>query len=250
MSSDEQGSTEAKGADAGDGSKKGSNGEPPAEEQKQTAPSAAKDAAPEHAAAPAADAEKPSDEEPPDSAIEVEPVSFRPKAPARAAGEHPLPPPPPSTRIKGGTSKLEVGKDPKLARDLMTKKIFTIGPKDIIEHLEEHMQAFRFRHLPVVEGKKLVGLITHSDLLHASSSFLSDRAVERDALIHKQPAKRIMQTELITVRPTDTLAEVALLMWEGRIGCVLVTEEDQTLVGIITEGDFIRLAHHFLTEKR
>jgi CBS domain-containing protein len=108
------------------------------------------------------------------------------------------------------------------------------------------MAAFRFRHLPVVEQDKLVGLITHRDLLHASSSFLSEKAKERDDIIHKVPAKRIMQRELLTVRPNEPLVDIAKLMWEAKVGCVLVTEEDGKLLGIITEADFIRLAHHFL----
>ena len=179
-----------------------------------------------------------------DSTVEVDPEVIESVRGAKRPVE-PKMPPPPSARIKG-TSRLEITGNPRLARDLMTKKIFTIGPDDIIEHLEEQMQAFRFRHLPVVDGKKLVGLITHSDLLHASSSFLSDRVKERDELIHKLPARRIMQRELLTVRPTDTLVQVTALMWEARVGCVLVTEPDATLVGIITEADFIRMAHHFL----
>jgi CBS domain-containing membrane protein len=186
------------------------------------------------------------DESEPDSTVEVDPeVVESVRGAKRPVVDQRLPPPPPSARIKG-TSRLEVTGNPRLARDLMTKKIFTIGPNDIIEHLEQHMQAFRFRHLPVVEGRKLVGLITHSDLLHASSSFLSDMVKERDELIHKLPASRVMQRELLTVHPTDTLVQVTSLMWEARVGCVLVTEEDGTLVGIITEADFIRLAHHYL----
>lgn len=157
-----------------------------------------------------------------------------------------LPPPPPSARRKGSVSDLKVSRNPRLARDLMTRNILTIGPDDILEHLEEHMEDLRFRHLPVVEGHKVVGLITRSDLLHASSTFLSDSAKARNELIHKQPARLIMQRELVTVRPTDTLLDVAFLMWEARVGCVLVTEDDDTLVGIITEGDFLRLAYHFL----
>ena len=69
-------------------------------------------------------------------------------------------------------------------------------------------------------------------------------------MIHKVPASRIMQKELLTVRPADSLADVAVLMWEARVGCVLVTDDDDTLVGIITEGDFVRLGHHFLTRAK
>ena len=187
------------------------------------------------------------DDPPRDSTVEVDPEVIESVRGGKRVAE-PRMPPPPSARIKG-TSHLEVNGNPRLARDLMTRKIFTIGPDDIIEHLEEQMQAFRFRHLPVVEGRKLVGLITHSDLLHASSSFLSERVRERDELIHKLPARRIMQTELITVRPTDTLVQITSLMWEARVGCIMVTEEDGSLVGIITEADFIRMAHHFLVRE-
>jgi CBS domain-containing protein len=177
-------------------------------------------------------------------AFHVEPVVIEPVSPKTTH-----PPPPPSLRAKNATGhwqRMNVEGHPKLAQDLMTRRIFTIGQDDILEHLEEQMQAFRFRHLPVVENNKLIGLITHADLLRASSTFLSDKATERNDLIHKLPAKHIMQRELTTVRPTQTLNEVAIIMWEARIGCVPVTEEDGTLVGIITEADFIRLAYHFL----
>lgn len=128
----------------------------------------------------------------------------------------------------------------------MTRQILTIGPDDPILMLEEHMESFRFHYLPVVEGDVLVGLISHGDLLHASSSRLSTSAAEENAIIHQLPAWRIMRQGLVTVRPTEPLERVAALLWETRVGCVPVTEEDGTLVGIITEGDFVRLTHHFL----
>ncbi|HMR77963.1 MAG TPA: CBS domain-containing protein, partial [Polyangiaceae bacterium] len=87
----------------------------------------------------------------------------------------------------------------------------------------------------------------HSDLLHASSSYLTSFAKEVDELVHKLPAKRIMRDDFVTVRPDATLVDVAEQMWKERVGCVLVTDEGGVLVGIITEGDFLRLAHHFLS---
>lgn len=141
---------------------------------------------------------------------------------------------------------LAVEGDPKVARDLMTTQIITLSPDDKLEKLEEHMATFSIRHLPVVVGKKVVGLITHRDMLHASSSFLSERAGERDAVIHSLPAQKVMRTELITVGPDEPLAEVARMMWDGKLGCLLVVENDDELLGIITEADFVRLSHHFL----
>jgi CBS domain-containing protein len=146
-------------------------------------------------------------------------------------------------------SQLQIANNPRLAKDLMTRQIITIGPDDSLEHLEDHMRAMRFRHLPVVEHGKLVGLISQRDLLHASSSFLSDRAKERDVLIHQVPARRIMQTEMLTVGPDEPLTEVARLMWEAKIGCAPVVDEQHALLGLITESDFLRLAYHFLAAR-
>jgi predicted transcriptional regulator/GNAT superfamily N-acetyltransferase len=207
--------------------------------------------APTDSAAEAPDSERDeSDAEPPDSALEVEPEVIA-VAPDLRTARSLHPPPPPrlreSTAIQG--RRLEVLGTPKRAADLMTRQILTIGPDDKLQMLEEQMERFRFRHLPVVEGDKLVGLISHSDLLHASSSYLSDTAKERNAIIHQLPASRIMLRDFVTVRPTEPLAAVAALMWKTRLGCVLVTDDEQNLLGIITEGDFVRLAHHFLVQE-
>jgi CBS domain-containing protein len=195
--------------------------------------------------APAASAQPAPDDEEGRESIEVEAVDSKPKP--VAAGTH-RPPPPPSIRASGGRWHFDVQGRPKLAQDLMTRKIFTIGPNDKLLHLEEHMEKFRFGHLPVVEDDKLVGLITHADLLHASASFLTQKAKEIDEIVHSFPASRIMKRDIVKVRPTDSLADVAKVMWESKVGCVLVTDDSERLVGIITEGDFIRLAHHFLME--
>jgi len=174
-----------------------------------------------------------------------EPVA---RSSSRPESHHP--PPPPRLRARAAAHvgrPLRIDGQPRLARDLMSRELLTVGPEDPILMLEEHMEAFRFRHLPVVDGDVLVGLICRSDLLHASSSRLSKSAPEENAILHQLPARRVMRQDVVTVRPTATLEEVAALLWQARVGCVPVTEEDGTLVGIITEGDFVRLTHHFLT---
>lgn len=135
---------------------------------------------------------------------------------------------------------------PKTVGELMTRKVVTVSPDDTLRAAEDGMGRFHFRHLPVVEGNKLVGLITHRDLLHASSSFLSDQAAARDEIIHKQPVKRIMRTDLVTVAADESLLSAAKLMLEAKIGCLPVVNVDDTLVGIITEADFVKLTVRLL----
>lgn len=131
--------------------------------------------------------------------------------------------------------------------DAMTRKIVTVTEKDALEKLEEGMQRLRFRHLPVVDEKgKLVGLLTHSDIRHAWSSFLSDREQDRNAIINQVPVGRVMQHNVVTVDPDDSLVEAGKLMWEAKIGCLPVVDREGALVGIITAADFIRVALHLL----
>jgi CBS domain-containing protein len=180
--------------------------------------------------------------------IDVAPDSVEPvETPVPAPSRHP--PPPPRVRDashRGRPIHVDIDTEPRVARELMTREILTIGPDDPLAPLENQMDAFRFRHLPVVEGNVLVGIISHSDLLHAFSSNLSKSAPEENAIIRSLPASRIMRKDVITVRPEESLLDVARLLWELRVGCVPVTEADGTLVGIITEGDFIRLSYHFM----
>ncbi|MCE7893349.1 MAG: CBS domain-containing protein, partial [Myxococcales bacterium] len=123
---------------------------------------------------------------------------------------------------------------PKTVGEVMTRKVVTVTENDTIASLDDGFKRFRFRHMPVVDGDKLTGLVTHRDLLHASSSFLSSMAEQRDALIYQQPVKLIMQKNVVTVGPGEPLLEAARLMWDSKLGCLPVVEGDDHLVGIVT----------------
>jgi CBS domain-containing membrane protein len=135
---------------------------------------------------------------------------------------------------------------PKTVGEVMTKKVITIGPNETLQQIEQGMERFRFRHLPVVEDGKLIGLVSHRDLLHALSSFLSEAEEQRNAVIRQQPAKLIMQHDVITIRAHEALLDAAKLMWEAKLGCLPVVDEEDQVVGIITEADFMRAAIHLL----
>ncbi|HYP90125.1 MAG TPA: CBS domain-containing protein [Polyangiaceae bacterium] len=131
--------------------------------------------------------------------------------------------------------------------DVMTRKIVTVAEQDALENIDEGMNRLRFRHLPVVDRRgKLIGLLSHRDLLHASSSCLSDKEAEQNAVIKQLPVGRIMQHEVLTVQPEDPLVEAGKLMWASKIGCLPVVDAEGTLLGILTEADFIRLAVQLL----
>ena len=136
---------------------------------------------------------------------------------------------------------------PKTVDDVMSRKLVTVTEKDVLETAEYGMHRLHFRHLPVVDAHgKLVGLLSHGDLLHAVSSPLSDKEAERNAVILQQPIRRIMQREVLTVQPSDSLIEAGKVLWESKIGCLPVVNDQGYLLGIITKSDFIRVALNLL----
>ena len=138
----------------------------------------------------------------------------------------------------------------KIVSDIMTRKLITAHEDDTLDELSDGMTLYRVRHLPVVNGDgKLVGLVTQRDLLRASSSSLSSDRDQRDALIRKRgTVAMVMQRDVLTVGPDESLAATADTLWSAKIGCLPVVDTDGVLIGIITEADFVRLASQLLSD--
>jgi CBS domain-containing protein len=119
---------------------------------------------------------------------------------------------------------------------VMSRHLVTLKESDSLESADEYLQLGNIRHLPVVRGKKLVGLITHRDLLRSWQ--------RKDARTGRLVCTReAMTRELVTIRPHTPVREAIDLMLNNKFGCLPVTEEDGTLVGIITESDLLRVAY-------
>ncbi|HSD19933.1 MAG TPA: CBS domain-containing protein [Anaeromyxobacter sp.] len=118
--------------------------------------------------------------------------------------------------------------------DFMTKDLVTVRESDDLALAESLLRLGGIRHLPVVKGGRLVGLLTHRDVLRSGQS---GRPSARTLLVSE-----IMTRELTTVRPGMGLSQAARLMLERKFGCLPVCDEQGRLVGIVTEADFVRFA--------
>lgn len=126
--------------------------------------------------------------------------------------------------------------------DIMTRDVVTLYEEENLENLQEGMDRFGFRHLPVVDGDKLVGLVSHRDLLGAAVSILDPARETREQNYERGVfVAQIMTRNPATVRPDAPLAEAAKLLRDNKFGCLPVTEAEGKLVGIITEADFVNL---------
>jgi CBS domain-containing protein len=147
-------------------------------------------------------------------------------AAARAAGAGP--------RIPALDTKLRVA-------DVMTREVRTLGPNDQLALADELMQQGRFRHVVVVDGGRVVGVLSRRDIFHGALAWaLGQGKKAHEQLLATTSIKEVMASHVVTVDPEVPLAEAATLLREHQIGCLPVVAGD-VLAGILTEGDFLAL---------
>ena len=111
--------------------------------------------------------------------------------------------------------------------NLMTPDPIVINPDDTLANAKAVMDDGRFRRLPVVEGGRLVGILTERDIREHTGYLGSTRV------------NAAMRTGLITVTPFNTVEDAARLMLKHKIGGLPIVA-DGKLVGIVTTSDLLR----------
>ncbi len=119
-----------------------------------------------------------------------------------------------------------------LVREMMRSPVTTIQAEARLKEACQVFQSGGFRHLPVLEGERLVGVLTDRDLRWATSS-LCPRPLDLEA-----PVRTAMSAPPITVDPLDPVEEAARIMREHKIGCLPVMDGPE-LAGILTGMDIL-----------
>ena len=135
-----------------------------------------------------------------------------------------------------------------LVRDYMTTELVTVQESDTLLDATMFFVRSTFRHLPVVRGRQLVGVITERDVKQYAPSVLSGISAEDyNSIMETTPISRVMARTPITVRPDQSVLEAAKLLYAKRLGCLPVVQ-DSVLVGIITTTDMLKVLAHILEE--
>lgn len=120
--------------------------------------------------------------------------------------------------------------------DLMSKKVQGTRYTETIRDAHATMRMSRIRHLPVLdEEDNLIGLVSDRDLYLGWSR-------GPDATVAE-----VMSRNLQFTHPETSARDAAERMLHDKIGCLPVLDDDKNLVGILTETDYLEVAHRALT---
>ena len=114
---------------------------------------------------------------------------------------------------------------------IMTADVITLTPSDTLGQAREILMSKHIHHLPVVEGKKLVGMVTSWDIFKLGLSAVAYQDMR---------ISEVMSTHLATLDPDQHIGAAAEVLMEHLFHAVPIVNEHHELVGIITTYDVLR----------
>ncbi len=126
--------------------------------------------------------------------------------------------------------------------EVMSKKLTTVKKSDSLKKAQDLMVEKSIRHLPVVDGKELQGIITESDIRGAFIGKVTKTQAGKVAMLNPSRMKvsQYMTREPMVVVPETQIEDAALIIYKYKIGALPVIKRNQ-LVGIISIMDILGL---------
>lgn len=124
--------------------------------------------------------------------------------------------------------------------EVMTRNVLTCSPDDEVDNIWRLMREKRLAGLPVVKNSKLLGMVTHKDLLESGSNLPTFEA-PKGRFRASSKISSIMKTGITAVEPSTKMIQVAKAMVSKDIGRVPVKDEKGRLVGIVDREDVARM---------
>lgn len=124
---------------------------------------------------------------------------------------------------------------------VLSRDVITTHTGQSLSEVRKLLVKNGFHHMPVVSGKKLVGLISASDILGISVEGIGSDERSMDAYLdHQFSVEGLMKTDLRTLPPKSTIADAAEILSDGSLHAVPVVDDGGQLVGLVTSTDLIR----------
>ena len=124
--------------------------------------------------------------------------------------------------------------------NIMEKDVITVNIDDSIKDVMQVFSQIKIRHIPVVTGDTLVGIISYSDISRLNMNDLEEEDSEViDPALGDISVNQLMKKSPITIRKNNSILEVAEIFANSQFHALPVTDNN-SLVGIVTTTDLIR----------
>ena len=119
--------------------------------------------------------------------------------------------------------------------EIMTSPVEVIASVNSLEEAWAKMSSDHIAHLPVMRDNALIGICSQTDLL---ARVIVDKEGELEG-VKRELVEDVMKTQVITTRVDTDIRHVAKVLIEYKIGALVVMNEFEQPVGIVTRGDLI-----------
>jgi CBS domain-containing protein len=142
-------------------------------------------------------------------------------------------------------------------REIMQTDVPVVSPDDTIAHVASLMATHGLVGVPVVENEQMIGIITDSDIIAREADvdaptvvpFLDAILVADAGRSYKEEVRRalavnarqLMSSPVVSIRDSATLEQIATLMIDDGVNPVPVLDDANTLVGIVSRADLVRV---------
>lgn len=123
---------------------------------------------------------------------------------------------------------------------IMTKDLITLNHNDDLTTAERLFKKHNIRHIPVVNGDEIVGMLSYTDLMRISFvDAVGEDEADVDTMVYNMfTIQQVMAKTLVKVSPYATIKEVAEILSRNEFHALPV-EDNNALVGIVTTTDLI-----------
>jgi CBS domain-containing protein len=135
-----------------------------------------------------------------------------------------------------------------IIEDVMTREPFTLSRFSSLKDARALMNEKCIRHVPIVDEQNvLVGLVSQRDVLaHGQADAVK---VGQEELLENESGTLladVMTEQLVTIPPTANVRSAAQALFNYKFGCLPVVDEQQHLLGIVTDTDFVAITIQLL----
>ncbi|MQP51869.1 MULTISPECIES: CBS domain-containing protein [unclassified Flavobacterium] len=123
---------------------------------------------------------------------------------------------------------------------IMTKNVVKLNLSDDLTKAEILFKKHQIRHIPVVNGNVIIGMLSYTDLLRISFADAMEDEDDVDTTVYNMfTVEQVMAKKLVSISPETTIKEAAQILASREFHALPVCEGD-LLVGIITTTDLIK----------